>query len=183
MHTQILAALPDLVHIRGDQGETGFDDTVRMLARELTHPRLAGRAVLNSLVDVLLVHLLRAWLPTRDGHRGTWLGMLEDPLVHGAMQRLHAEPARQWTTTTLASALTVSRATLSRRFRTTTGQSPAAYLAQWRMDLAAVRLRRTQDPVASVAAAVGYQSVPAFSRAFARSRGVTPGRYRAHASG
>nr|GID83673.1 hypothetical protein Ade03nite_25970 [Actinoplanes derwentensis] len=53
---------------------------------------------------------------------------------------MHAEPARPWTTTTLASALEVSRATLSRRFRAAIGQSPAAYLTQWRMDLAAVRL-------------------------------------------
>lgn len=178
VRTQILGTLPEVVHIRGDQGEAGFDDTVRMLGRELSHPRLAGRAVLNSLVDVLLVQLVRAWLPTRAGHRGTWLGVLGDPLVHSAMEHLHAEPARQWTTETLASALDVSRATLSRRFSAATGQSPAAYLTQWRMDLAAVRLSRTWDPVESVAVAVGYQSVPAFSRAFARSHGVTPGRYR-----
>ncbi|WP_329057970.1 AraC family transcriptional regulator [Amycolatopsis sp. NBC_01480] len=178
VHTQILGTLPEVVHIRGDQGEAGFDDTVRMLGRELSHPRLAGRAVLNSLVDVLLVQLVRAWLPTQSGHRGTWLGVLGDPLVHSAMEHLHAEPARPWTTTTLASALGVSRATLSRRFPAATGQSPAAYLTQWRMDLAAVRLRETRDPVESVADGVGYQSVPAFSRAFARSHGVTPGRYR-----
>jgi AraC-like DNA-binding protein len=179
VNTQILGALPQVVHIRGDQGEAGFDDTVRMLGRELSQPRLAGRAVLNSLVDIMLVQLMRAWLPTRPGHRGTWLGVLEDPLVHSAMERLHAEPARPWTTTTLASALDVSRATLSRRFPAAIGQSPAAYLTQWRMDLAAVRLSKTQEPVESVAAAVGYQSVPAFSRAFARSHGATPGRYRA----
>ncbi|WP_197686153.1 helix-turn-helix domain-containing protein [Actinoplanes derwentensis] len=60
--------------------------------------------------------------------------------MHSAMEFMHAEPARPWTTTTLASALEVSRATLSRRFRAAIGQSPAAYLTQWRMDLAAVRL-------------------------------------------
>lgn len=181
VHTQILGTLPEVVHIRGGDGEDGFDDTVRMLGRELSHPQLAGRAVLNSLVDVLLVQLVRAWLSTRSGHPGTWLGVLADPLVHRAMERLHAEPALPWTTTRLARALDVSRATLSRRFVAAIGQSPAAYLAQWRMDLAAVRLQGTQDPLESVAAAVGYQSVPAFSRAFARSRGMTPGRYRAAA--
>ncbi|MEW2573744.1 AraC family transcriptional regulator [Streptomyces sp. NPDC047070] len=183
VRTQVLGALPELVHIRGDQGEAGFDDTVRMIGRELGHPLLAGRAVLNSLVDVLLVQLMRAWLPTRPGHRGTWLGMLADPLVRSAMERLHAEPAQPWTTTTLASALGVSRATLSRRFPAAIGQSPATYLTQWRMDLAAVRLHRTQDPVESIASAVGYQSAPAFNRAFARSHGVTPGRYRAERRG
>lgn len=179
VRTQVLGALPGAVHIRADQAEAGFNDTVRMLGRELGHPRLAGRAVLNSLVDILLVQLMRVWLPTQPGQRGTWLGGLGDPLVHGAMERLHAEPARPWTTTALASALGVSRATLTRRFPAAVGQSPAAYLTQWRMDLAAVRLRRGREPVESVAAAVGYLSVPAFSRAFTRSHGMSPGRYRA----
>ncbi|GAA2852942.1 AraC family transcriptional regulator [Actinoplanes cyaneus] len=178
VRTQVIDALPEVVHVRADQGETGFDDTVRMLGRELSHPRLAGRAVLNSLVDILLVQVMRAWLPTRPGHQGTWLGVLGDPLVHSAVERLHAEPARPWTTATLASTLAVSRATLSRRFPAAVGQSPGAYLTQWRMDLAAVRLRKTQDPIESIATAVGYQSVPAFSRAFARSHGTTPGRFR-----
>ncbi|MFD7310789.1 cupin domain-containing protein [Promicromonospora sp. NPDC059942] len=178
VHTQILGTLPEVVHIRGDDGADGFDDTVRMLGRELSHPQLAGRAVLNSLVDVLLVQLVRAWLPTRSEPHGTWLGVLADPLVHKAMEQLHAEPALPWTTTRLAHALGVSRATLSRRFVAAVGQTPAAYLTQWRLDLAAVRLRGSRDPVESVATAVGYQSVPAFSRAFARSRGMTPGRYR-----
>ena len=63
------------------------------------------------------------------------------------------------------------------------GKSPATYVAQWRMDLAAVRLRDTSDPVGAVAERVGYQSVPSFTRAFLRDRGTTPGAYRlAHRS-
>jgi transcriptional regulator GlxA family with amidase domain len=72
----------------------------------------------------------------------------------------------------------VSRATLARRFPAATGQTPAAYLTQWRMDLAAVRLRDTHDSMEAVAAGVGYGSVPAFTRAFARAHGLPPGRYR-----
>ncbi|MFI7438063.1 helix-turn-helix domain-containing protein [Micromonospora haikouensis] len=49
---------------------------------------------------------------------------------------------------------------------------------QWRLDLAADRLRTTDQPVESIAAAVGYHSAPAFSRAFTRSHGAPPGRYR-----
>lgn len=177
--TQVLNALPDLIHVRADQGAAGFDDTVRLVGRELARPQIATTAVLNSLVDIMLIQLLRVWLPTRPPeHRGTWLGMLDDPIVHRALQRIHAEPARPWTTETLASAISVSRATLARRFPAAIGQGPAAYLTQWRMDLAAARLRTTREPVESIAGAVGYASVPAFSRAFTRARGHSPGRYR-----
>lgn len=177
--TQVLNRLPDLVHVGAEVGAACFDDAVRMLGRELAHPQIATTAVLNSLVDIMLIQLLRAWLATRPAEqRGTWLGMLGDPIVRQALERIHQDPARPWTTATLASAIAVSRATLSRRFPAAIGQSPAAYLTQWRMDLAAVRLRDTHDSVEDVAAAVGYGSVPAFSRAFTRARGQSPGRFR-----
>ncbi len=179
VRTQVLFALPELLHVPGDSGADGLDDTVRMLARELAHPQIATTAVLSGLVDIILIQVMRAWLPTQAGGcRGTWLGMLADPLVHRALQHLHADPSRPWTTESLAASIAVSRATLSRRFPAATGQAPAAYLTQWRMDLAAARLRRSDQSVESIAAAVGYHSVPAFSRAFTRSHGEPPGRYR-----
>ena len=63
------------------------------------------------------------------------------------------------------------------------GETPLAYLTRWRMDLAAQRLRDTDDTVAAIAAAVGYRSEYAFSRAFTRHRGIAPGRYRHQARG
>lgn len=123
--------------------------------------------------------MLRAWLATRPPVcRGTWLGALHDPLVGRALELLHANPASSWTTSSLATAVSVSRATLARRFRDATGQTPAAYLTTWRMDLAALRLRRSEDSLETVATAVGYGSVSAFTRAFTRAHSRTPGRYR-----
>jgi AraC-like DNA-binding protein len=47
------------------------------------------------------------------------------------------------------------------------------------MDLAARRLRDTDDSLEAVARSVGYTSVYAFSRAFSRLRSQPPGQYRA----
>jgi transcriptional regulator GlxA family with amidase domain len=92
--------------------------------------------------------------------------------------KLHEDPARAWTTATLAEEVAVSRATLSRRFPAVVGETPGAYLTRWRMDLAARRLRDTDDSLEQIASAVGYTSVYAFSRAFSRARSLPPGRYR-----
>ena len=46
------------------------------------------------------------------------------------------------------------------------------------MDLAAQRLRDADEPVEAIAAAVGYSSEYAFSKAFKREFGTAPGRYR-----
>lgn len=180
--TQVLELLPEVVHIRADNGGTCLDDTVRLLARELAHPQIAASVVMNSLVDILLVQLLRVWLATRPApSEPSWLGVLGDPLMTEALTLVHADPAAPWTTTALAARLNVSKATLARRFQSVAGETPAAYLTRWRMDLAAVRLRDGDEPLEAVAAAVGYSSVYAFSRAFSRARGAAPGRFRAAA--
>ncbi|WP_236789055.1 AraC family transcriptional regulator [Amycolatopsis sp. GM8] len=180
--TQIITLLPEIVHIRADNGATCLDDTVRLLARELAHPQLAASVVLDRLVDILLIQLLRVWLAGKPAEaQGTWLGVLDDPLVGVAMAKVHEDPARAWTTETLAAELAVSRATLSRRFLVVAGETPGAYLTRWRMDLAAIRLRDTDDTLESIAHSVGYTSVYAFSRAFRRARAQAPGRYRVEA--
>ena len=163
--TQVLGLLPELVHIRDRDGGL-VEDTVRLLGRELATPRLATGIVLDRLVDVLLVQVLRAWLDRAPEQEPSWLGVLSDDIVGAAVTRLHEDPARPWTTGTLARETGVSRATLARRFTATTGESPGAYLTRWRMDLAARRLRDTEDSLEVIARAVGYTSVYAFSRAF-----------------
>lgn len=177
--TQPLALLPDLVHVRAENGGGGLEDTVRLLARELAHPQLATSVVLDSLVDILLVQLLRAWLAAAPvSAQPSWLGVLRDPVIGAAVTALHDDPARPWTTAALAAEIAVSRATLARRFPAVLGETPGAYLTRWRMDLAARRLRDTDEPLESIAHAVGYGSVYAFSRAFRRARAQPPGRYR-----
>jgi AraC-like DNA-binding protein len=177
--TQVLSLLPDVVHIRAGHADGGLQDTVRLLARELADPQLATTNVLNSLVDILLVQVLRAWIADGSADAGrSWLRVLGDPVVGTAVARLHEDPARAWTIEDLAREASVSRATLSRRFPALLGETPVAYLTRWRMDLAARRLRDTDDPLERIAQDVGYTSVYAFSRAFARSRSQPPGRYR-----
>ncbi|MGW6741599.1 AraC family transcriptional regulator [Streptomyces sp. NPDC055025] len=176
---QILTLLPEVVHLRADNSGSGLDDTVRLLARELVHTQVATAVVLNRLVDVLLVQLLRVLLTRKaDELRGTWLGVLGDPLVSVAMTKLHHDPARAWTVDSLAAELAVSRTTLSRRFLSVAGETPGGYLTRWRMDLAAVRLRDSDEPLEAIARSVGYTSVYAFSRAFRRARSQAPGQYR-----
>ena len=138
--------------------------------------------MLDRIVDILLVQLLRAWLGTDPAQARTpsWLSALTDPVAGPALAVLHTQPGRDWTIPSLAAAIGVSRATLARRFPAQVGCTPAAYLTRWRMDLAAVRLRDTDDTVGAVARSLGYTSEYAFNRAFTRDRRIPPGRYRTH---
>lgn len=180
--TPVFALLPDVMHVRAGSLTGSLTDTIRLIGAELSARDLASATVLNRLVDVVLIQLLRGWL--RSEHETSalpvsWLRGLTDPTVTAVLTAMHGEPAQAWTVDLLARHVAVSRATLARKFATVVGESPGAYLTRWRMDLAARRLRDTDDPVDVIARAVGYRSVFAFSRAFARERSAPPSRYRA----
>ena len=64
------------------------------------------------------------------------------------------------------------------RFHHFLGESPMAYLAQWRLKLGAEILQSTEDSVAQVALAVGYGSEAAFNRAFKRQFRCPPAQFR-----
>jgi AraC-like DNA-binding protein len=177
----LLSLLPDVLHIGFRQAGTALDTTLQLLAHEISRPQPGAAAVLNRIVDILFVQLLRAWLETVPArhHAASWLSALTDPVAGPALAVLHTQPGRDWTVGSLAAAVGVSRATLARRFPAQTGLTPAAYLARWRMDLAAQRLRDTNDTVGAIARSLGYTSEYAFNRAFTRARRIPPGRYRA----
>ena len=176
--TLVLTALTAPAHLPARENSS-LDGIIRLLTEELAHPRIGTTAAVNSIIDLLLVRFVRAWLDSHPAERaGSWLGAVLDPVVRDALSRIHEEPERPWTTATLAEAIRVSRATLSRRFPAALGQTPGAYLTRWRMDLAALRLRDTDEPIDVMAGAVGYATSQAFSRAFRRARGLAPGEYR-----
>jgi AraC-like DNA-binding protein len=183
----LMSALPAVLHVPAAQisaGDPGgsIAATLRMLALELSGRAPGSATVVDRLIDLLFVHVLRAWLaePTAGGPGAdrSWLAGLRDPTTSTALGLLHAQPGRPWSADQLARAVGVSRATLVRRFQDRIGQPPMSYLTAWRMDLAARALRNTDQPVDVIAREVGYTSEFAFSRAFARSRGEPPGRYR-----
>lgn len=177
----LMSLLPPLLHLPAEVSEfrPGLQATLRMLSAELAEPGPGSQTIIDRLVDVLFVHVLRAWLDSGEPEQGSWLTALRDPLVAGAISHMHASPARPWTVAELASAVGLSRATFARRFSDLVGRPPLDYLTGWRLDLAARRLRDTDESVAHVAHAVGYTSEFAFSRAFLRQRGTSPSRYRA----
>ena len=176
--TLVLTSLAAPLHVPSRENPS-LEGTIRLLRDELAHPQLGTTAAVNSIIDLLLVQFVRAWLRGHPVERsGSWLGAVLDPVVRDALARIHQEPGRPWTTATLAAAIRVSRATLSRRFPAALGQTPGTYLTRWRMDLAALRLRDTDEPIDAMAGTVGYATPQSFSRAFRRARGVAPGEYR-----
>ena len=75
-----------------------------------------------------------------------------------ALSLIHQRPAESWTLERLGEEAALSRSVLHERFVHFIGQPPMQYLAQWRMQLAAGRLRDTDAKVVDVALEVGYEN-------------------------
>jgi AraC-like DNA-binding protein len=70
------------------------------------------------------------------------------------------------------------RSAFAERFTSLVGQPPMQYLTLWRMHVAAQHLREGRGSLAQIGFAVGYESEAAFSRAFKRQFGTSPGTWR-----
>ncbi|HEU4825672.1 MAG TPA: helix-turn-helix transcriptional regulator [Dongiaceae bacterium] len=74
----------------------------------------------------------------------------------------------------------MSRSVLAERFARLVGYPPMQYLTCWRMQLAARLLSDGRQKIAAIGREVGYESEAAFSRAFKKTVGVSPGQWRKH---
>jgi AraC-like DNA-binding protein len=175
---RLLEALPALLVVAGDTWENPL---VAYLAEEIVKDEPGQEAVLDRLLDLLLIAVLRAWFARPEAEAPGWYRAHADPVVGPALRLLHNSPAEPWTVATLAAATGVSRAALARRFNELVGEPPMTFLTGWRLTLAADLLREPGATVGSVAHQVGYGSPFALSTAFKRVRGISPQEHRAAA--
>jgi AraC-like DNA-binding protein len=176
---RLLRALPAVLHLPREAWDSPL---VPLLAEEITKDRPGQEAVLDRLLDLLLIAALRACFARPDAEAPDWYRASGDPVVGHALRLLHHHPERPWTVASLAHEVGVSRTTLARRFQDLVGEPPMTFLAGWRIALAADLLLEPDATIASVAARVGYGSPFALSAAFKRLRGISPQQHRAAAA-
>ena len=181
----LLDCLPRFIRFGRDASGAShdlLDRFVRFAADETGKKRPGGQIFLNRLSELLFVEIIRWHMDQLgpDGGKG-WLAGLRDPVIGRALALLHARPAHAWTLEELASRAGASRSVLAERFANLVGSAPIQYLTQWRMQLAARRLADPHVKVCAVANEVGYESEAAFSRAFKKLVGQSPGQWRSDA--
>ena len=179
----LLAALPRLftVSVRGSTG-SWLESSLRFAAEETASVHAGRATVLAKLSELLFVEAVRRYVDTMPDDRKGWLAGLRDRLVARALALMHARPAHAWTVEDLARQVGMSRSALAQRFTDLLGVPPMQYLAQWRLQLAALQLRAADRSLAQIAEEVGYDSEAAFNRAFKREFGVPPGTWRRSAA-
>jgi len=174
-----LRALPPLFVVRPPAAAAEWvRASVEYALRANAPSNRSASLVSTRLPELVLLEVLAAHLSTGPSADRGWLAALGDPLLAPALALVHGHPERHWTVSELAAGANVSRSLLDERFRAVLGRSPIRYLTEWRMHLAQDLLATSEITVFELARRVGYASEEAFSRAFKRELGVSPGLWR-----
>jgi AraC family transcriptional activator of mtrCDE len=170
-------ALPAEIVIRLNQAGTILTRLIELVIGEASTPRFGSESVIERLCDSLFVLVIRHCIEENLVREGVFAAM-QDKRLAKALTLIHEQPWQAWTLNVLCAQAGVSKSVLSEKFSALIGHSPIAYLTLWRLQIAAHWLMEPAMSVERVAERSGYESVPAFSKAFKRHFGVSPGTFR-----
>ncbi|GGA60970.1 AraC family transcriptional regulator [Edaphobacter acidisoli] len=170
--------LPNFILIKADQAHTlALHSTMQALTLEMAEQAPGSEVVASRLAEVLFIQVLRAHIASGpEGNKG-WLRAIFDPQIGTALCAIHDRVNTPWTVESLAGATGMSRSAFAARFKALLGQTPLEYVTEWRMQKAMQLLEQRDKKLVDVARSVGYESDAAFSKAFKRVVGASPGGY------
>lgn len=171
LRNPLLQALPEVTILKL-KNTPALATSLGFLFSEAEHQSCGRQAILDRLIEVIIIQVLRDLMNENRLHVGLLAG-LSDPKLTKAINCIHSNPANNWTLDDLAYEAGMSRARFATKFKDTVGLTPGNYLAEWRVGIAQSLLRRGK-PVQLVANEVGYGSASALSRAFLAQVGLSP---------
>lgn len=174
----LLALLPAMIHVRASDGDAGrIGRLVDLMMEECGGDRPGRDMILERLLEVLLVECLRWRSLAHDAVPPGLLAGMRDPALAKVLRAMHADVRAGWTVGALAAMAGMSRSAFAARFSDALGCAPIEYLARWRMALAQDALSRGGPSLERLADEIGYESASAFSTAFRRRFGTSPGAF------
>jgi AraC-like DNA-binding protein len=168
----MIFALPQVIHIRREEGAEWIDGIFRFLMIEAEDLQPGGALMISRLIDLVVIRALRTWV--QQGQSSGWLGGLSDARIARSLKAIHEEPMRRWSIAALAGSAGMSRSSFCERFTALVGRSPLRYQNEWRLRLAREMLAKRDARVGEIGLRIGYESEAAFSRAYKEFFGHSP---------
>lgn len=151
---------------------------VRLLEQEVELPSFGSQRVVDSLSQVLLIAIIRAYLAQRPAELGGILNAVQDIRLSTLIHQIVLSPEEAWSVERMLVQVPISRAQLMRLFKQRLGDSPHAFVNKIRLQKAAVQLKQSADSILTIALACGFQSETHFGKSFKKQYDVTPSSYR-----
>ncbi|MGL5834357.1 MAG: helix-turn-helix domain-containing protein [Waterburya sp.] len=148
-----------------------------MFLAELKRENLGGRLYIESLANVLTVHLLRQYA-TAKPHLQIYEGGLPQRQLVQVLDYIHEHLDQDIKLADLAQLLGISQFHFSHSFKQALGVSPYQYLIQQRIERVKQLLKQTERSIMDIALDCGFNSHSHLSKQFRQLTGMTPSVYR-----
>jgi AraC-like DNA-binding protein/mannose-6-phosphate isomerase-like protein (cupin superfamily) len=176
----VLELMPTLLLVRDEsRREPALHSFLGAMTEEIRRQRPGATTVVTRLADIVVTHIVRAWIEAQPDRSQGWVAALRDPQIGKSLAAFHRQPNRSWSVQALAEVANLSRSVFSARFVRAVGVSPARYVSRWRMHIATTWLRGNRLSVEEVSVRLGFSSEAVFSRTFKRLLGSSPTAFRA----
>lgn len=179
----LIASLPPLLtlNVADTPGGAWIAQSFAFAAQELASAGVGAATIIAKLSELMFVEAVRRHIETLPPEQAGWLAALRDPAIGRALALIHTKPSHPWTAEDLAHEVALSRSSFAERFTQLVGRPPMTYVGNWRMQVAANKLRENRQSIAQIAYDVGYESEASFTRAFRREFGAPPAAWRKRA--
>jgi AraC-like DNA-binding protein len=164
-------ALPEMVVLELDRDDY-ITSAAQGLFQEAFSEREGKKLLIDKLAEVMVIHLLRHIVESRDNCSGLLAGLAHKQLSKVLLQ-VHQAPYENWNLEMMSEIVFMSRSKFAEEFKKVVGQSPGDYLIAWRISLAQNELKKGK-PIALIANQVGYENTSGFSKAFKKKTGESP---------
>lgn len=148
-----------------------------LLLAELKQENLGGRLYIESLANVLAVHLLRQYAAVTPNLQVYEGGLPQRQLLQ-VLEYINEHLDCDIKLADLAQLLDMSQFHFSRLFKQSMGIAPYQYLLQQRVERAKQLLKQTDRSIIDVAFLCGFNSHSHLSKQFRQLTGMTPTAYR-----
>lgn len=132
---------------------------------------------LQMKVAELLLLLCTSDMPEKSDE-SSFMTMGQVQIAKQVMEMISADLGKHYSIVNLAAPFGISPSSLKNYFQGVYGKNISTWLREARISAAALALRESNQPVAEIAAKVGYENASKFSAAFKRFLGETPLEYR-----
>lgn len=148
-----------------------------MLLAELQKENLGSRLYIESLSNVLAVHLLRHYATTKP-HLPIYQGGLSQRQLVQVLDYINDHLDQEIKLVDLAALLGMSQFHFCHLFKQSIAITPYQYLLRQRIERAKQLLKQTDQPIMEIALQCGFNSHSHLSKQFRQAMGITPTAYR-----
>jgi AraC family transcriptional regulator len=149
-----------------------------LLQWEQKNQNLGGKLYIDSLANILAVHLLRQYSAVKP-RLTIYEGGLPQRQLLQVLEYINEHLSQEIKLADLAALLGISQFHFSHLFKQSLGTAPYQYLLQQRVERAKQLLKQTDQSIIDIAFSCGFNSHSHLSKQFRQLTGITPRDYRA----